>query len=161
MKLLAVIKTFVLFLSVCCITTPAVAEEENEDITAYVVASDAVFNSLTGMKSYCEDEGVPFVQIKNKDQLKNVEKCLVIGNPSDESLAGDIIRACLDEKEMKNANTMGKGVLAEKTYEGKQVLIFATAYSVNTFVKSHADEWKDIFESWYYISRSITSIIGY
>lgn len=160
MKLLAAIKTFVLFLAVCSMATPVFAEEK-EDITAYVVASDTVFNSLTGMKSYCEDEGVPFVQIKDKNQLKDVEKCLVIGNPSEESLAGDIIRACLNEKEMKSANTMGKGVLAEKTYEGKQVLIFATAYSINTFVKSHADEWKDIFESWYYISRSITSIIGY
>ena len=160
MKLIAAIKTFVLFLAVCSMVTPALAEE-NEDITAYVVASDTVFNSLTGMKSYCENEGVPFVQIKDKKQLKDVEKCLVIDNPSEESLAGDIIRACLNEKEMKDANTMGKGVLAEKNYEGKQVLVFATAYSINTFVKSHADEWKDVFEAWYYIARSITSIIGY
>lgn len=96
MKLIAAIKTFVLFLAVCSMVTPALAEE-NEDITAYVVASDTVFNSLTGMKSYCENEGVPFVQIKDKKQLKDVEKCLVIGNPSEESLAGDIIRACLNE----------------------------------------------------------------
>ena len=113
------------------------------------------------MKAYCEDAGVRFVRIRDRSELAGVERFLVFGSPSGEDLAGEIIRASLSEKEMKDANTMGKGVLAEKTWEGKPVLIFATAYSINSFVKGHAEDWKDIFENWYYIARSITSIIGY
>ena len=136
-----------------CLPAPARATENLSagSSAAHVVASDQVFNSLTGMKAYCEDAGVRFVRIRDRSELAGVERFLVFGSPSGEDLAG----------EMKDANTMGKGVLAEKTWEGKPVLIFATAYSINSFVKGHAEDWKDIFENWYYIARSITSIIGY
>ena len=146
-----------------CLPAPARAAENLSagSSAAHVVASDQVFNSLTGMKAYCEDAGVRFVRIRDRSELAGVERFLVFGSPSGEDLAGEIIRASLSEKEMKDANTMGKGVLAEKTWEGKPVLIFATAYSINSFVKGHAEDWKDIFENWYYIARSITSIIGY
>ncbi len=146
-----------------CAPAPARAAETLSagSSAAYVVASDTVFNSLTGMKTYCEDAGVRFVQIKDKSELTKVERFLVFGSPAGEDLAGEIIRASLDEKELKDANTMGKGVLTEKSVDGKPALIFATAYSINSFVKGHAEDWKDIFENWYYIARSITSIIGY
>ncbi len=131
--------------------------------TVYVVADEAVFNSLEGMKAYVLDAGVNFARIRDKSELagKEVERMLVMGKPEDKGMAGEIIRSVLNENELKDANTMGKGCFEEKVVEGKPALVFATAYGINTFVKSHADDWKDIFEGWYNISRSITSIIGY
>lgn len=149
--------------AIICTPAPARAAEKLSagSSTAYVVASDAVYDSLTGMKAYCEDAGVRFIRIRDKGELSRAERFLVFGSPAGEDMAGDIIRASLSEKELKDANTMGKGVLVEKSVDGKPALIFATAYSINSFVKGHAEEWKDIFENWYYIARSITSIIGY
>lgn len=132
-----------------------------DDNTAYVVASDATFDSLTGMKAYFKDAGVNFIQVKDKSGLAEAKRFLIFGSPAEQGLAGDFIRSALDEKEITTANTMGKGVLVEKEIEGKPALIFATAYSMQTFVKSHTADWKDYFESWYLIAQSITSIIGY
>ena len=53
---------------------------------AHVVASDQVFNSLTGMKAYCEDAGVRFVRIRDRSELAGVERFLVFGSPSGEDL---------------------------------------------------------------------------
>lgn len=155
-----------LLLAACatlCLPAPTRAAETLSagSSTAWVVASDQVFNSLTGMKAYCEDAGVRFVRIQDRSELSKAERFLVFGSPSGEDLAGEIIRASLSEKEMKDANTMGKGVLTEKSVDGKPALIFATAYSINSFVRGHAEDWKDIFENWYYIAQTITSIIGY
>ena len=92
-----------------CLPAPARAAENLSagSSAAHVVASDQVFNSLTGMKAYCEDAGVRFVRIRDRSELAGVERFLVFGSPSGEDLAGEIIRASLSEKEMKDANTMG------------------------------------------------------
>ncbi len=154
---LALICAAVLLLGLCLSPATALAD----DSTAFVVASDQTFDGLTGMKAYLKDGGVQIVHITDKAALAQADRLLVFGAPGEEGLAGDLIRALLNENEIKIANTMGKGVLEEKQVDGKPALVFATAYSMKTFVSSHAETWKDYFESWFNIAQTITSIIGY
>lgn len=140
---------------------PAAAADTDD--VAYFVASDEMFNQVTGIRSYLTNDGVKVVHINaaNMEKLKNVRRYVVFGSPDDTDAIGELIRKSLKEKELANARKMGKAALVSTEVAGKQVLFFATSFSMKSLVSAASASWQEYFESWYDVRIPITQIIGY
>lgn len=152
---------FMAFLFCFTLQIPTSAQAESD--TAYLVASDDVFNTVTGIRGYLEADDVTVIHVNASElgKLKDAERYLVFGNPDADDAIGKLIRKNLTNDELSNARRMGKAQMAQTTIDGKETMIFATTFSVRGLVKSSAGSWKELFESWYGITIPITQIIGY
>ncbi|MGE4293757.1 MAG: hypothetical protein AB7E32_16285 [Desulfovibrio sp.] len=142
---------------------PLPGEVHAEDDVAYFVANDALFDQITGIRSYLTNDGVKIIHItpSELDKLKNIKRYVVFGSPDDTDAIGNFIRTSLNEKQLSNARRMGKAALVSTTVSGNDVLVFATSFSMKSLVKATAGSWKEYFESWYGVTVPITQIIGY
>jgi len=133
------------------------------DDVAYFVASDEIFNQITGIRNYLTNDGVKIVQIKPSelDKLKDIKRFVVFGSPDATDAIGDLIRTSLNETQLNNARRMGKATFVAASVSGKDAIFFATSFGMTSLVKSSANSWKECFESWYGVKIPVTQIIGY
>ena len=131
--------------------------------TVYLVASDKVFELVTGMREYLAAGGAKVVHIKPEEieKVKNQEHYIVLGSPDDKNSIGELIGKTLSEKQLQNARRMGANELLVLRVNGKDVMFFATSYSIRSLVQGTSSSWKELFEAWYNIPQSISEIIRY
>lgn len=131
--------------------------------TAYIVANDASFAQISGLRGYFADAGHNVVQIKpdQLNELKGKECFIIVGAPKDADGISKLIAKVLTPEQLSQMKKMGNSELVDTQYDGSKVVVFATDYSMKTYVGGTANKWREIFEDWYGIPMNITQIIGY